>query len=75
MYYRFPSFRPNPSSETKTAQECLTEILSRSESQRRRCSLSVSYTNAAPGPKGRTAEPKLRAEVREEAKMESKGKR
>jgi hypothetical protein len=71
MYYRFPSFRPNPPSETKTAQACLQEILSKSD-QHGRCSLS--HENNMPSSKDKPTDPKLREEVKEEAKKESKGR-
>jgi hypothetical protein len=71
MYYRFPSFRPNPPSETKTAQECLTEILSKCD-QRQRFGTSHTETTM-PSSKGRPTDPELREEVKEEVKKGSKG--
>lgn len=69
MYYRFPSFRANPPSETKTAQEYLAEILSRSESQQKR--YTASQKKNMPSSKGKPTDLKLRDE--EEVKKESKG--
>lgn len=71
MYYRFPSFRSNPPSETKTAQACLQEILSKSD-QHGRCSLS--HENNMPSSKDKPTDPKPREEVKEEVKKESKGR-
>ena len=85
MYYRFPSFRPNPAPETKTAREYLSEILSRSDqcksrgparSQRYTSNLSRSSNsndNNMPSSKGKPTDPQLREEVKEEVKKESKG--
>lgn len=71
MYYRFPSFRATPPSE-RTAQQCLAEILSKSD---RRKKSSTSGTNEqGSSPEGKPTEPMLRAEVKEEVKRESKGK-
>ena len=71
MYHRFPSFRPNPTSETKTAREYLSEILSKSD-QRRRYNPSHN-SSSMPSSKGKPTDPKLREEVKEEVKQESKG--
>ena len=70
MYYRFPSFRANPPSDTKTAQEYLSEILSKSDQRRRHI---ASHNIAIPSSKGKPTDPNLRDEVKEEVKQENKG--
>jgi len=72
VYYRFPSFRATPPSE-RTAQQCLAEILSKSD-RRRESSTNGTNGHGMPRPEGKPTEPMLRAEVKEEVKQESKGK-
>lgn len=68
--FRFPSFHANSTSHTKTAQESLADILYKCDQHKR---FSPSGNNRMPSSKGKPTDPKLREEVKEEVKAESKG--
>lgn len=71
MYYRFPSFRETPPSE-RTAQQCLAEILSKSD-RRKESSTSKTSEDGMANQDGKPTEPMLRVEVKEEVKQEQRG--